>query len=62
VVIAHALAPLPARASVVGALHLSALIAVGGFAYLGGLYAFRAPEFALVRGLLRRFGGKPRRP
>jgi putative peptidoglycan lipid II flippase len=62
VVFAHSLAALPARASVLGALHLSALIAVGGLAYLGGLYAFRAPEFALVRGLLRRFGPKPRRP
>lgn len=60
--LAHFLAPLPARASVVGAVHLFALIGAGGLAYLAGLYAFGAPEFALVRGLLRRVVGRARRP
>jgi hypothetical protein len=58
----QALAPLPPRASVGGAIHLFALIGLGGLAYLAGLYAFAAPEFALVRGLLRRIAGRLRRP
>jgi len=60
--VTDALAPLPERASVAGALHLFALIGAGGLAYLGGLFLFGAPEFALVRGLLRRVVGKLRRP
>jgi len=44
----------PVRASLGAALRLTLLISVAGLVYLGGLWLFRAPEFALVRGVLRR--------
>jgi putative peptidoglycan lipid II flippase len=44
----------PARASIGAAVRLVLLIVVGGLAYLTGLWALGAPEFALVSGLLRR--------
>jgi putative peptidoglycan lipid II flippase len=44
----------PAKASLVGAIRLSLVIAAASLVYLGGLWAFGAPEFALVRGVLRR--------
>jgi putative peptidoglycan lipid II flippase len=44
----------PARASVAAAVRLALLISAGGLVYLAGLWLFRAPEFALVRGVLRR--------
>jgi putative peptidoglycan lipid II flippase len=44
----------PAHASVAAALRLALVITAGGLAYLGGLWMFGAPEFALVRGVLRR--------
>ncbi len=43
-----------AVASLEGALRLGLVIAVAGLVYLAGLWLFRAPEFALVRGVLRR--------
>jgi len=48
-------APLvPDTASLATALRLSLVIGAGGLAYLGGLWLFRAPEFALVRAALLR--------
>jgi peptidoglycan biosynthesis protein MviN/MurJ (putative lipid II flippase) len=44
----------PSQASVAAGLRLTLLIGVASLVYLGGLWLFRAPEFALVRGLLRR--------
>jgi len=44
----------PARASVAAAIRLTLLISAGGLVYLAGLWLFGAPEFALVRGVLRR--------
>ena len=46
--------PRAEQASLRGALQLVAQIGLGGLAYLGGLWLFRAPEFALVTRLLRR--------
>jgi putative peptidoglycan lipid II flippase len=44
----------PATASLATALRLALVIGAGGLAYLGALWLFRAPEFALVSGALRR--------
>ena len=44
----------PAQASVAAGIRLGLVIVAGGLAYLAGLWLFRAPEFALVQGLLRR--------
>ena len=44
----------PARASLLAAIRLLLVIAAGGLVYLAGLWLFGAPEFALVRGVLRR--------
>jgi peptidoglycan biosynthesis protein MviN/MurJ (putative lipid II flippase) len=54
VVVAAGLWVAPAEASVAAALRLGGVIAAGGLVYLAGLWLFRAPEFALVQGLLRR--------
>ena len=53
-VVAAGLWVAPAEASLEAGLRLGLVIGAGGLAYLGGLWLFRAPEFALVRGLLRR--------
>ena len=44
----------PAEASLAAGVRLGAVIGAGGLVYLAGLWLFRAPEFALVQGLLRR--------
>ena len=44
----------PAEASLGAGIRLGLVIGAGGLAYLAGLWLFRAPEFTLVRGLLRR--------
>jgi peptidoglycan biosynthesis protein MviN/MurJ (putative lipid II flippase) len=43
-----------AAASLEGVVRLALVIGVAGLVYLAGLWAFGAPEFALVRGMLRR--------
>ncbi len=50
----------PRRASVGAALRLGAVIAAGGLAYLGGLWLFRAPEFALVKAIAKRLAARRR--
>jgi len=44
----------PSQASVPAALRLTVLISAASGIYLGGLWLFGAPEFSLVRGVLRR--------
>ncbi len=48
------LLPAPATASLHAAVYVFGLIGLGGVSYLAGLWAFGAPEFALVSGVLRR--------
>jgi putative peptidoglycan lipid II flippase len=50
----------PSQASLAGALRLLALIAAAGLVYLAGLWLFRAPEYALVQGVLRRLLARKR--